>query len=257
MPASPPTPEAVPTSASWSFKYAPGTITYRISRSAAIESSNPDSVRRREISTNTTHELLTLEPTDQATNFTAVIDTFATTTQGLIGPVQSVQLPVQISGSMTGSTVTIDSGAGSEKCNAIASMLETDLHNLLIPFPGQLSSGVRWKDSTVVKGCQAGIPTSAHTTRSFVVSGEASYEGRPVLLITRADTIRAQGEGGLQQHRVSISATGAGTAVYYLDPAAGRIVRLAVDQIMNLGLTTLDGQFQFGQNSKQDFRIVP
>lgn len=257
MPASPPTPAVVPTSASWSFKYAPGTITYRISRSAAIESSNPDSVHRREISTNTTHEILTLEPTDQATNFTAVVDTFATTTQGLIGPVQPVQLPVHISGSITDSTVTINSEAGSEKCNAIGSMLATDLRNLLITFPGQLSSGVRWRDSTLVNGCQAGIPTSAHTTRSFVVSGEASYEGRSVLLITRADTTRAQGEGGLQQHRVSISATGTGAAVYYLDPIAGRIVRLTVDQIINLGLTTLSGQFQFRQESKQDFRIVP
>ena len=257
MPASPPTPAAVPTMASWSFKYTPGTITYRIARSAAIESSNPDSARRREISTNATHEVLTLEPADRATNFTAVIDTFATTTQGLIGPVQSVQLPVQISGSITDSTLTINSETSSEKCNAIGSMLETDLHNLMVPFPVPLSSGVRWKDSTVVRGCQAGIPTSAHTTRSFVVSGEASFEGRPVLLITRADTTHAQGEGGLQQHRVSISATGIGTAVYYLDPAAGRIVRLTVDQIMNLGLTTLKGQFQFNQNSKQDFRIAP
>jgi len=38
---------------------------------------------------------------------------------------------------------------------------------------------------------------------------------------------------------------------------AGRIVRLTVDQILNLGLTTLTGHFRFKQDSKQDFRIVP
>lgn len=256
-PASQPTVPIAPTSGSWSFKYTPGTVTYRISRSAAIESSSPDSVRHREISTNTTHELLTLEPTDQVTNFTGVVDTFATTTQGLIGPTQPIQLPVQISGSLTDNTVTINNETGGEKCNAISSMLVTDLHNLLVAFPGQLSSGVSWKDSANVKGCQAGVPTSAHTTRSFVVSGEVSYEGRSVLLILRADTTRAQGEGGLQQHRVSIDAAGTGTALYYLDMAAGRIVHLTVDQVLNLGLTTPARQFQFKQDSKQDFRIVP
>jgi len=127
-----------------SFKYAPGTVTYRISRSAAIESSSPDSVGHREISSNITHELLTVEPADQATTFTVVVDTFATTTQGLIGPVQSVQLPIEISGSLTNNTLTINTETAGERCNAISSMLVTDLHNLLIAFPGQLSSGVSW-----------------------------------------------------------------------------------------------------------------
>lgn len=246
-----------PTTGSLSFKYSPGTVVYRISRSAAIESSGADSAGHREISTNITHELVTLEPADQAVNFTAVVDTFATTTQGLIGPVQSVQLPVQISGSLTDNTLTINAETTGEKCNAISSMLITDLHNLLIAFPGQLSSGVGWKDSADVKGCQAGVPTSAHTTRSYVVSGEASYEGHPVLVILRADTTWAKGEGGLQQHRVSIDATGTGAALYYLDTTAGRIVHLAVDQLLNLGVTTSARQFQFKQNSRQDFQIVP
>ena len=246
-----------PARASLSFKYASGTVTYRISRSAAIESSSPDSAGHREISTNITHELLTIEPVDEATNFTIVVDTFSTTTQGLIGSVQSVQLPIQISGSLMDNALTINIDATSEKCNAISSMLVTDLHNLLIAFPGQLSSGVTWKDSADVKGCQAGVPTSAHTARSYVVSGEASYEGRPVLVILRADTTWAKGEGGLQQHRVSIDATGIGTALYYLDTTAGRIVHLAVDQLLNLGVTTSARQFQFQQKSKQDFQVVP
>lgn len=246
-----------PTIGSLSFKYASGTVTYRISRRAAIESSSPDFVGHREISTNITHELLTLEPADEATNFTIVVDTFATTTQGLIGSVQSVQLPVQISGSLMDNALMINTKIINEKCNAISSMLVTDLHNLLIAFPGQLSSGVSWKDSADVEGCQAGVPTSAHTARSYVVSGEASYEGRPILVILRADTTRATGEGGLQQHRVSIDATGTGTALYYLDTTAGRIVHLAVDQLLNLGVTTSARQFQFKQRSKQDFQIVP
>src|ERR1700674_1218053 len=256
-PASQPAVPAAPIAGSLSFKYAPGMVRYKISRSAAIESTGPDSVARQEISTNITHELLTLELVDQATNFTAVIDTSATTTQGLIGSVQSAQLPVQISGSFTDSTLTINPETNGERCNAVSAMLLTDLHNLLIAFPGQLSTGVSWKDSTDVKGCQAGVPTSAHTTRSYIVSGSASYEGHPVLVILRTDTTRAKGEGGLQQHQVSIDATGTGTALYNLDTTTGRIVRLTINQVLDLDVTASARRSRFKQNSKQEFQIVP
>jgi len=217
----------------------------------------PDSLAHREISTNITHERLTLEPGDQATNFTALIDTSATTTQGLIGSVQSVHLPVQISGTFTDSALTISAETTGGKCNAVNSMLVTDLHNLLIAFPKQLSTGVTWKDSVDVTGCQAGVPTAAHTTRSYIISGNASFEGQPVLVVLRTDTTRAKGEGGLEQHRVSIEAAGTGTALYYIDTASGRIVRLTIDQLFDLGVTTSARRSQFKQNSKQDFQLVP
>jgi hypothetical protein len=260
LPASPTSQPAVPTdpaTGALSFKYAPGMVRYRISRSAAIEGTAPDSSGHREISTNITHELLTLERADQAVNFTALIDSSATTTQGLIGSVQSVQLPVQISGSFTDSALTINAEITGGKCNTVNSMLVTDLHNLLIAFPKQLSTGVSWKDSADVTGCQAGVPTSAHTTRSYIVSGNASYGGHPVLAILRTDTTHAKGEGGLQQHRVTIDATGTGTALYYIDIASGQIVRLTVDQILDLGVTASARRSQFKQSSKQEFQIVP
>ena len=246
-----------PATGTSSFKYASGAVRYRISRSAAIESTDPNSPAHREISTNIANEVLTLEPVDQAMNFTALIDTSATTTQGLIGSVQSVQLPVQISGSFTDSTLTINPDTAGGKCNAVTSMLMTDLRNLLIRFPAQLSTGVSWKDSTDVTGCQAGVPTATHSIRSYVVSGNASYDGHPVLVVLRTDTTRAKGEGGLQQHRVSIDAVGTGTALYYLDTTTGRIMRLTIDQLLDLGVTASARQSRFKQSSKQDFQIIP
>ena len=247
----------VPTAGASSFKYAAGAVRYRITRSAAIESTAPDSQAHRELSTNITSELLTLEPVDQGMNLTALIDTSTTTTQGLIGTVQSIQLPVQISGSFTDSSLTINTGVTGSSCNTIGSMLAADLRNLLIAFPEQLSTGVSWKDSTDVQGCQAGIPTAAHTIRSYVVSGATFYEGHPVLVILRADTTHARGEGGLQQHRVSIDAAGTGTAIYYLDSTTGRVMRLSIDQLLDLGITASAKRSQFRQNSKQEFQIVP
>jgi hypothetical protein len=254
--AQPPVP-AAPTLGASSFKYTSGTIRYRISRNAVIESTNLDSQPQHEISTNITNESLALQPTDHTIGFMAIIDTSATTTQGLIGSVQSVDLPVRISGLFTDSLLIISTGIASSRCNPASSMLLTDLHNLLVAFPKQLSTGVNWKDSVDIQGCQAGIPTSAHTTRWYIVSGEASYEGRPVLAILRTDTTRAKGEGGLQQHRISIDATGTGTAQYYLDTISGRVVRLTVDQVLDLDVTASTKSSRFRQNSKQEFQIVP
>src|ERR1700682_1569381 len=251
-PASQPAVSTTPTATSLSFKYAPGTLRYRISRSAAIESVGPDLPAHREISGNITNELLTLEPANRGSNFTGLIDTSATTTQGLIGSVQPVQLPVQISGSFTDSTLTINAGTDGGRCNTVSSMLVTDLAQLLITFPERLSTGVSWRDSVDVAGCQAGVPTSVHTIRSYIVSGDAFHEGHPVLVILRTDTTHAKGEGRLQQHRTSIDATGTGTALYYIDTTSGRIIRLTVDQLLDLGVTASAKQSHFRQNSKQD-----
>ena len=97
-------PQPVPTLSTkgpWSFNYAPGTVAYWIVRSAAIESqSDPDA--HKEIATNATHESLTLQVAGDTIHFTAAVDTFSTTTQGLIGPVQGVMLPGELTGSLVG-----------------------------------------------------------------------------------------------------------------------------------------------------------
>ncbi len=231
---------------------------YQISRSAAIESQS-DSVSSREISTNLTKELITLtSAADSGSTFTAVVDTFLTATKGLIGPAQPIQLPIQVTGAFTGHNLTINSDSSmNNKCNPISSALVSDLHNLLIRFPAPLSQGLVWQDSVNTSGCQAAIPTTSRTIRSYVVSGEAIYEGRPVLLIQRSDTIQAHGEGAQQQHPLKLDAGGTGSAVYYLDTKDGRVVRLTTGQELSLTITTSSKAHQFRQSSRQDFRLMP
>lgn len=257
-PTLPRAPTVNPSSASfWTFNYAPGALQYQVSRSAAIESQS-DSARNREISTNITHELVTLTPAgDSGISFTAVIDTFSSTTQGLIGPVQPIQLPVQVSGIFTDNGLTIRNDGSSNKCNPVSSAMVSDLHNLLTQFPAQLSQGLVWQDSASTTGCQAAIPTISRISRSYVVSGEAIYEGRSVLLVQRTDTIQAHGEGAQQQHPVSLNASGTGNAIYYLDTKDGRVVRLTAGQELTLTITTSTKAHQFKQSSRQDFRLSP
>lgn len=247
---------SVPSASSWTFNYAPGALRYQISRSAAIESQS-DSANNREVSTNITHELVTLMPADSGISFTAVVDTFSTTTQGLIGPMQPVQLPVQVEGVFANGKLTIKTDSSTGKCNPISSALVSDLHNLLAGFPAQLSREQAWQDSVSTGGCQAAIPTTSRIIRSYTVSGEAVYEGRLVLLVQRADSIQGHGEGAQQQHRLTLDATGTGNAIYYLDTKDGRIVRLTAEQELTLTITTSVGPRQFRQSSRQDFRLTP
>ena len=247
---------SVPSASSWTFNYAPGALRYQISRTAEIESSS-DSANNREASTNITNELISLTPADSGISFTALADTFATTTQGMIGPAQPVQLPIQVEGVFAGNKLTIKTDTSTAKCNPVSSALVSDLHNLLTAFPAQLSQGQVWQDSVIASGCQAAVPTTSRMFRSYLVSGEAVYEGRPVLLIQRSDSIQGHGEGSQQQHRLTLDASGTGNATYYLNTKEGRIVRLTAEQNLTLTVTTSLGARQFRQSSRQDFRLTP
>src|SRR6185295_14538661 len=86
-----------PSANSWAFAYAPGLASYRITRSAAVENTT-DPTPIREITTNLTHETLGFERVGDTIQFTAVVDTFATTTQSLVGPAQASPLPIRITG---------------------------------------------------------------------------------------------------------------------------------------------------------------
>lgn len=252
----PSTPNPVPSAAStWTINRSSGAISYQISRSAAIESQS-DSNPHREISTNTTHELVTLTMVGDTIHFTALIDTSSSTTQGTIGPVQPVQLPVQLSGSAIGDSLTILADTTAKKCNPVSSALSADLHNLLIRFPIQLSQASSWRDSLDLSTCQGMIPTTVHIARLYVVAGETAYQGLPVVVVQRRDSIRAHGEGAQQQHQVTLDASGTGTAAYYLNPQNGFVLRLNTEQNLDLTITTSGKIHRFRQISTQNFSSV-
>jgi hypothetical protein len=244
-----------PTAGSWTFNYAPGVILYQISRSARIES-NLDSGSHQEIATNTTRESLSLERLGDTVHFTAAVDTFSTTTQGTIGPTQFVQLPVQLSGTLVGDSLIVETDSVAEKCSSVSSALLADLHNLLIHFPTPVSQESSWRDSVELRTCQGMIPTTARITRSYIVSGEIAYQGDLLLVVQRTDSIQAHGEGAQQQHPVTLDANGTGNAVYYVSPRDGHIVRLNTEQYLDLAITVSGKIHRFKQTSKQDFGAV-
>lgn len=235
----------------WAFSHSPGTREYRISRSASIEGWI-DSVSRKEVVSNLAHEILTLEPAGDELAFKATVDKFDLTTEGAVGAAQPVQLPIELSGTLTPTGIRLDSSL-SESCDAVRSIAVTDLHNILAPFPARLARGMTWRDSINVSGCQAGIPTTVSTKRVFKVDGEVIHDGQPRLLLTRMDTLVSRGTGAYDQYRMEVGGTGSGSALYYLDPATGEVSHLITVQSSQIKVTTSGRVHAFSQIANQEF----
>lgn len=258
LPPGPRLPEApAPTSSAgpWAFAYTAGTRTYKISRNASVEGMADSALRRATVS-NHTHQILTLEGTGGELSFRAVVDTFALITEGIVGPPQSIELPLELSGSIGSQGIRIETPA-MESCNAIRAIVVTDLYNLLAPFPSPLSRGTVWRDSNSVSGCQAGIPTTSTTRRTFSVVGEVNHLGRGYLVVQRADSVAARGEGAYGQHRMQVEGMGTGTARYYLDITSGEVSQLTTGQQTRIRVTTSGRVHTFTQTTNQDFVRVP
>ena len=241
----------------WSFRLAAEPSTYRVTRIAAIEAPS-DSGLRREVSTNTTYEVVSLQSNQSSDTMvvTAVADSFATTTQGRIGSVQPVQLPAKIGAIITGSGIAVEGQPQAEKCDPVVSALVSDLRNLLPAFPTRMTPGMSWSDSIQAAGCQAGIPTVFELRRAFIVSGETTGQGQPLLVILRTDTISARGEGSQLQHRIALQTEGNGRATYYLESTTGKIVRLTTGQNLSLSFSASARTTRFRESSQQEFLLV-
>jgi hypothetical protein len=250
-------PTVTPVSGSWDFTYAAGILTYEISRNATITNAT-DSTGSHEVSSNRTRETFHVQPEDSVIRVVASVDSFVTTTtQGLTGPVQNAQVPVQLSASVADGNLTIDDTSSTAGCNPVQSVLKADLNNLLLALPTHVSSGMTWRDSVSVNGCQGGLPGAAAIIRNFRIAGQIDLDGNPVLLVERQDSLTAHGQGAQQQHQVSFDARGTGRARYLLDFRAGRIVRVTTDQSLAIAITSSGRVSDFTQLSQQEFRLLP
>lgn len=184
--------------------------------------------------------------------FRAVVDTFAVITQGSFEPAQIVELPIQLTGSLGMGGVRVENPA-SESCEPIRATVAADVHNLLAPMPSQLSRGAVWRDVITTSGCQAGIPTTAVTRRTFTVAGEVDHSGQRLLLVQRADSVDATGQGAYGQHRMNVAGNGVGTALYYLETSSGEVSQLTTNQRIRITVTTSGRLHSFTQTTNQEF----
>jgi hypothetical protein len=207
-------------------------------------------------STNTAHELLSLERIGDTIQFALAVDTFATTLPGRAGTPRPGEMPIQLNGSMTHDSLIVAPDSADAPCSPIASAAVSDLQNLLVRFPSELVPGMTWQDSVDIKSCPASIPTAVHITRFFRVTGDSPGAQAGVVVIQRSDSIRAHGEGAQQQHSIVLDIVGDGTAVYYLSPSDGRVLRFSNDLTLDLAVTTAENSGRFRQKLKQELALI-
>ena len=238
----------------WTFSYVSDTLRLQISRTAAIESQT-DSAAHREISTNDTHEVLALTVNSDTVRYTATVDSFSTASQGLIGNTQPANLPVQISGSIDSMDTAVDS-VTTPTCYPIQSNLETDVRNVLVSFPRQLTPGLTWRDSTIRVGCYGTIPLRVAVIRQFSVIGKTSFNDQAAITIQRVDSIIGQGAGRQQQHQLVIETRGTGAATYMLNPEVGRLLHLTTTQDLEFSIRASGRTNRFRETAKEEFNPV-
>ena len=253
-------PRELPIQGQWEFRYLQQTIGYRVTRNATINALS-DSTPGQVLSTNLTHETLVLAPFGSDTTsirVTATVDSFATTSQGRTATTPPVISPFEVNAVFSSTSgVTVTPPADDGMCNAAMSVVTTDLYNLLTNFPDSLRTGAQWTDTVTVRGCQAGIPITSESVRTFNVIGQVTRDGKPVILVERSDTVNAGGQGMQQQHQISVEAAGHAHAQYYLDAPGGRVIYLNVDQILQMVIKAEGKQSIFRQSLKQEFATVP
>lgn len=238
----------------WTLTYSSDTVQLQVSRTAAVVSET-DSGAHREISTNNTHEVIALIVSADTVRYTATVDTFSTASQGAISISPPVNLPVQISG-IVDSLAGVTDSAVVETCSAIQSILETDVRNVLIKFPRQLTPGLTWRDSTVRVGCYGTIPMRATIVRQFSVVGKSAFDGQAAVAIQRVDSITADGTGRQQQHQLVVAANGSGTATYFLGLGGGVPLHLTTTQDLDFTIRASGRTSRLRETAKEDFSPV-
>jgi hypothetical protein len=258
-PRTPAVPEPIsqlPDRGPWTFSYRSDTLRYQVIRSASIESQG-DSAVHREISTNNTHEIVSLAIAGDTVRYTAVVDSFSTANQGLVGPVQPVTLPIEVSGTVDSLGLNIDSTATDEQCNPLRSNLESDVRNLLISLPPQLSPGTSWRDSSVTASCLGSVPARAIIIRHFVVAGATTYANESTVTIQRTDSISAQGQGRQQQHQLKIEISGTGSATYHVTIRRGHVMHLATSEDLSFVVKSASRTDRLRESVKEEFSLLP
>ena len=240
----------------WTFSYRPDTLRYQVNRSASIENQG-DSVLHQEISTNNTHEVVSLAVARDTVRYTAVVDSFSTANQSLVGPVQPVSLPIEVSGTVDSLGLSVDSTLVDEPCNPVRSSLESDIRNLLISLPLQLSPSSSWRDSSVTATCLGSVPAKAIIIRRFIVTGPTTYANERTITIQRTDTISAQGQGRQQQHQLSVEISGTGSASYYISTGRGRVVHLTSRQDLSFVVKSASRTDRLRESVKEEFSLLP
>ena len=104
--------------------------------------------------------------------------------------------------------------------------------------------------------CIAGIPGTANVTRRFEPVGDTAVGGEPAVIIRRVDSIAARAGGLLDQHAISLSASGTSRARIYLSIGSGKVLRITKTLLIRVDAATAGRSRAFVENSTSVIRLI-
>lgn len=208
----------------WTFAYAPGRYTYTLAESARL-ALLPDTGAWRDMPPLIGRVMLAI---------------------GVDGTVQVID-PVA-----PGIGTQCDSTTGAATAAALALRAATILPTL----PRSLVAGATWTDSNRTTGCRGPVLATATTRSTYRVLGDTTYAGTHTVLISRADSVTARGEGAVAQHRVLLAASGTGQGELFVDPVRGVVLGSDGTQVLFLDITTSGRTSRFAQRTEQRATLV-
>lgn len=203
----------------WSFSYTPGRYSYVIATSATV-ALEPDTGAKRTV------------------------------------PTLTQRVTVEVNGDSGTVRIVDPLVPGALDCSSPGAALAARLAMLFPKVPAHVTRGLTWTDSLSVSGCRGPVPATTSVVRSYIALGEAPFAGMTTLHVRRSDSVTGKGEGSEGQHRVFVSASGAGTTDLYLEPTSGRFVGATGEQTVSLEVTTSGRTTRFVQRVADTVSLV-
>ncbi|HXG72733.1 MAG TPA: hypothetical protein VNJ04_19185 [Gemmatimonadaceae bacterium] len=163
---------------------------------------------------------------------------------------------VRMSADLSNGQLHIKTEDSSNGCARERANLAADLRVLAPVMPETLVKNASWTSSDSTTLCQAGILMRSVASHTYTVLGEAGGSFAGLVQVRRISSIRGEGEGAQQQHRVKLSAAGTETSDYYLETPTGRINTLHSDQQLDIQIGNSGRVHRFAQQTRREYSAV-
>lgn len=113
----------------------------------------------------------------------------------------------------------------------------TLVRDLLVRVPSTVSTGDRWRDSTVHIVCRSGVPMTVRTANDYVVAEITGRDADTRVVIRRTSTTRLEGKTSTAWRAVEVAGTGTGTLDAEVLVGSGAVQRVTGTSEMLLSVT--------------------
>ena len=229
-----------------------------VTRSFIRQTSNPSS--HQDTIEQTIRFSITVDPTRTQSTISGHVDTVILQHRSLnfSSSDEGFSLPLTFTGVINPTAIKLELKNAQESqnnCNSQVSGILSDIRVGIMTYPVHLSSGLRWKDSTLTTGCIGiNIPTTVRIASLYEVLGEITYGREQAVLVQRLDSIHISGEGAQENHQVHLNGSGTGSAKVYIDPNSGVVLATEISQVSDFDVTTSGVTHHFSQEVSQNIQ---